>query len=150
MKILFFLVFIGLSFIMIYKNPYLIDKKKIAFYYGIGILIGFLFLIISASCSYYFQRTNNFTALNIFDNYILKISWSVLTIFFVAFFVNIVVEYIISFILGFHQKYNEVNLDRNPLKFVKENKNSILIFIKLIFFLFGQCLPLYGIWFGKN
>lgn len=150
MKIFLLFLFIGLSFIIIFKFPNFLERKKIALYYGLGILIGFILVIISTSVSYYFQKTQNLSAFKISEIYFLKIGWSILTIFFVGFFLSIIVDYLVNFILEFHKNYNEKNLNKNPVKFLFEKKNTVLFIVKIIFFLFGQCLPLYGVWFGKN
>ena len=63
-------------------------------------------------------------------------------------FILIIVEGLFDLLIGFHQKNNVLNLDKNPIKYLIQNRKKILSGVKLLFFL-GLCLGFYGIWFAE-
>ncbi len=63
-------------------------------------------------------------------------------------FISIMYHRMVNIIIQFHQRYNEVNLNRNPIKFLMENQVKLKRIFTIIWFL-GSIVMLSGIWFGK-
>ena len=62
---------------------------------------------------------------------------------------NILTSRLLNIIIQFHQRYNEANLNRNPIKFIIENQKIIKKVISVIWFI-GGTLMLAGNWLGKE
>ncbi|MBS7566755.1 hypothetical protein KHS38_20285 [Mucilaginibacter sp. Bleaf8] len=57
--------------------------------------------------------------------------------------------YMVDTVVSFHQKNNTANLDRQPVKFLVSNQDTLKRAATIIWFL-GSALMLYGIWLGKK
>ena len=61
---------------------------------------------------------------------------TILIFFIVIFFWNkYIVEYIFNRPEKFHKKYNEENLNKQPIKFYLENKNNLIKFAKWFYWI---------------
>ncbi|WES97522.1 hypothetical protein [Chryseobacterium arthrosphaerae] len=148
MKIIFLIFFIVLSFFLMFKASAMIEKKRLMIFYGVGMVLTILLFIISPAIVFGISKVITIDH-NEIDKVLKALFLSFLCLFFLNLFILLVVENLINFLTGFHQANNQVNLNRSPIRTVIENKSRILTFVKIVFFILGQCLPYYGIWIGS-
>ncbi len=126
----------------------MIEKKRLMIFYGVGMVLTILLFIISPAIVFGISKVITIDH-NEIDKVLKALFLSFLCLFFLNLFILLVVENLINFLTGFHQANNQVNLNRSPIRTVIENKSRILTFVKIVFFILGQCLPYYGIWIGS-
>jgi hypothetical protein len=54
------------------------------------------------------------------------------------------VPYVFNILIGFHEKYNSKNLNRQPIKFVMENKAKLIKGFSIFYWVAGAII-IYGI-----
>ncbi len=115
---------------------------------GLGIIAGFLFLIVTSLCFLLYAAKFDRGVL-IYEKRLFNICLGIISLFFYSFFVLLFTEVILNNVLiRFHQVHNAQNLDKNPVKFVMNNADKIKTAFKLLFFV-GGFLVYYGICFGS-
>ncbi|MFZ4930958.1 hypothetical protein [Chryseobacterium sp. Mn2064] len=147
MKILLYVTFIVLYGFLLFKLPTLYSKRKVLIITGVGIIAGFMFLMIAyfVFLMYASQYDNS---LRVYEKQFLNLCMGIISLFFFSFFVLFFVDTILENVLiRFHQANNSQNIDRNPIKFVINNVDNIKLGFKLIFFL-GGFIIYYGVCFG--
>ncbi len=148
MKIIFLVFFIVLSFFLMFNASAMIEKKRLMIFYGVGMVVTILLFILSPAIAFGISKVATIDY-NAIDKLVKSLFLSFLCLFFLNLFILLVVENLIDFFIGFHQTNNQVNLSKNPIRAVIENKSRILTLTKGVFFVLGQCLPYYGIWIGS-
>ena len=131
-----------------FKMPITFEKKKLLIFNGVGFLLIIVSFLLSPVLMFWVSKMVNLD-INYTSEIIKSIFFSFFCLIFLNVFLLVVVEGIIDILIGFHQKYNNSNLNKNPIKSVIENKDKIIKGIKLVFII-GLCLGFYGIWLGKK
>jgi hypothetical protein len=149
MKIILYILFI-LSFgFLLFKLPHIYTKKKLFITLGLGLAFSFVLLIIGYFCFLLYSSKVN-TNLMIYEKQVINFFIGVISLFFFSLFIHFFTEIIFEkIIIGFHQNYNEPNVNKNPVKFVIEKLEAIKDGFKILFFLSGF-LIYYGVVYDSN
>lgn len=150
MNVVFYLIFVIVFFLCIFKMPNYFTNKKLLIIYGISLISSFLIYILTPFLAYFYSKLNNESINTVFLKQIsTQLLMSFLVFFFINIFILLFVDNIIEYMISFHKKYNSENIDNNPVKFITEHETKIKLVFR-IFFMLGSMLMLYGVWFGKN
>ncbi len=144
MKTLFFMLFIIINFILIFKVNDSLKPKAAAISYGISLLAVPILML----AGIYLLRVVDFHA----DQHFQDIYFAVMFSLVVMILLNLVVisaDAMTRKLFHFHETENTVNAGRNPIRFALENKSGINVMYKIAFFV-GSILMFYGIWLGKK
>lgn len=149
MKLIVYFLFVLVFGFLLFRLPLLYQKKKLFQILGIGFACSFLLLIVGYFCFLMYAAKMN-SNLMLYERQVINIFMGVISLFFFSLLIHLFTEIILEkILLGFHQQYNTANLDKNPIKFVLENRNKIKNGFKIIFFL-GGFLIYYGVVYGSN
>lgn len=149
MKLIVYFLFVLVFGFLLFRLPLLYQKKKLFQILGIGFACSFLLLIVGYFCFLMYAAKMN-SNLMLYERQVINIFMGVISLFFFSLIIHLFTEIILEkILLGFHQQYNTANLDKNPIKFVLENRNKIKNGFKIIFFL-GGFLIYYGVVYGSN
>lgn len=149
MKLIVYFLFVLVFGFLLFRLPLLYQKKKLFQILGIGFACSFLLLIVGYFCFLMYAAKMN-SNLMLYERQVINIFLGVISLFFFSLIIHLFTEIILEkLLLGFHQQYNTANLDKNPIKFVLENRNKIKNGFKIIFFL-GGFLIYYGVVYGSN
>lgn len=147
MKIVLYIAFMASFGWLLFRLPVLYPKNKALRITGLGIIGGFLFLIVASLCFLLYAAKFD-RGILIYEKQLFNICLGIISLFFYSFFVLLFAEVVLNNVLiRFHQIHNAQNLDKNPVKFVINNADKIKIGFKLIF-LMGGFLVYYGICFS--
>lgn len=144
MRTLFFIFFIIVTFLLIFKVNQLFKPKITAISYGISLIAVPILML----AGIYLLRLLNFNA----DKQFQEIYFAVLFTLMVIILLNLVVLFadaMTNKLLHFQETENTSSTDRNPVKFALDNKSGIKIIYRIVFFA-GSILMFYGIWLGKK
>jgi len=149
MKIIIYILFI-LSFgFLLFKLPCMYTKKKLFVTLGLGLGFSFILFILGYFCFLLYSSKYNMNYL-LFEKQVINFFMGVISLFFFSLFIHFFTEIILEKIMiGFHQNYNAENLNRNPIKFIIENREIIKTGFKGLFFL-GSFLIYYGVVYGSD
>lgn len=149
MKLIVYFLFVLVFGFLLFRLPLLYQKKKLFQILGIGFACSFLLLIVGYFCFLMYAAKMN-SNLMLYERQVINIFMGVISLFFFSLIIHLFTEIILEkILLGFHQQYNTANLDKNPIKFVLENRNKIKNGFKIIFFL-GGFLIYYGVVYGSD
>lgn len=149
MRLIVYFLFVLVFGFLLFRLPLLYQKKKLFQILGIGFACSFLLLIVGYFCFLMYAAKMN-SNLMLYERQVINIFMGVISLFFFSLLIHLFTEIILEkILLGFHQQYNTTNLDKNPIKFVLENRNKIKNGFKIIFFL-GGFLIYYGVVYGSN
>jgi len=141
MSVIFFILFILLNYLLIFKFAEQLKNKGIT----IGLIILYFVLLgIALAVHTWFLDKQIFSAATrsiIFRSY-LSIMISI-----ALSFVNRIFPALTSYIINFHRKYNTANINRQPIKFLIENQQNIIT-VSSCLILAGAVLAMYGVWFN--
>jgi len=144
MKNLFFILFIIIDFIFIFKVNDLLKPKAAAVSYGIGLVLVPVLMLEGI----YLLRVFNFHA----DQQFQDIYFAVMLSLVVMILMNLVViaaDAMTRKLFHFQETENTVNAGRNPIRFAMANKPGIKVWYRTAFFV-GSILMFYGIWLGSK
>lgn len=149
MKIILYILFI-LSFgFLLFRLPHIYTKKKLFLTLGLGLATSFALLIIGYFCFLLYTSKVN-TNLMVYEKQVINFFMGIISLFFFSLFIHFFTEIIFEkIIIGFHQNYNESNLNKNPVKFIIEKHEDIKNGFKILFFL-GSFLIYYGVIYGND
>ena len=86
----------------------------------------------------------------VYEKQVINFFMGIISLFFFSLFIHFFTEIIFEkIIIGFHQNYNESNLNKNPVKFIIEKHEDIKNGFKILFFL-GSFLIYYGVIYGND
>ena len=132
-----------------FKAPFVYSKKIIIVGNGLGILLSFVLFMLSPFIVYIFCKITSNPYVDII-NYTEQISIKFLMAFLIVFFYNLFIllfaDNLVDGIVDIHKKFNISNLNKNPIKFVIENKHKIKRFYRMLIFL-SSIFMFYAIWF---
>lgn len=148
MKIVIYLFFVMAFGFILFRLPVLFQKNKLFQLLGIGLVCSLIILIVGYFCFllYAAQMNPNFM---VYERQIINIFMGIISLFFFSLFILLFTEIIFEKVLLFHQQYNAANLEKNPIKFVLENRNKIKNGFKILFFL-GGFIIYYGVVYGSD
>lgn len=141
MSVIFFVLFIVLNYLLIFKFAEQLKQKRIK----IGLIISYFILLgIALAVHTWFLENQIFstTARSIIFRSYLSIMISI-----ALSFVNRIFPALTSYIIGFHREYNTANINRQPIKFLIENQRNIIT-VSSCMILAGAVLAMYGVWFN--
>lgn len=134
---------------ILFRLPVLFQKNKLFQLLGIGLVCSFIFLIVGYFCFLLYTAKMNPNFM-VYERQIINIFMGIISLFFFSLFILLFTEIIFEkVLLGFHQQYNAANLEKNPIKFVLENRNKIKNGFKMLFFL-GGFIIYYGVVYGSD
>lgn len=149
MKIVIYLLFVMAFGFILFRLPVLFQKNKLFQLLGIGLVCSFIFLIVGYFCFLLYAAKMNPNFM-VYERQIINIFMGIISLFFFSLFILLFTEIIFEkVLLGFHQQYNAANLEKNPIKFVLENRNKIKNGFKMLFFL-GGFIIYYGVVYGSD
>ncbi|WP_295812734.1 hypothetical protein [uncultured Apibacter sp.] len=80
------------------------------------------------------------------SNFITCLLMSLIMVSFFNLFILLIADNLVDVLVDFHQKNNASNLNKNPIKYVIENKEKIKQFYRILIFL-ASIFMFYAIWF---
>jgi len=143
MKTLFFILFIIINFLLIFKVNNLLKPKAAAVSYGISLVIVPVLML----AGIYLLRLLDFHADQQFQDIYFALMFSLV----VMILLNLVVisaEAMIRKLFHFQETENAVNAAINPVRFALKNKSGIKAVNRAVFFV-GSILIFYGIWLSN-
>ena len=144
MRTFFFILFIILNCILIFKVNQYFRPKTAAITYGISLVAIPLLML----AGIYVLRLLNFHA----DKQFQDIYFAVMLSFTVLLLLNLVVllaDVVAHKLIDFQETTNTANTDKNPVRFARGNQSGIQLMYRLFFFA-CSILMFYGIWLGKK
>jgi len=139
MKIVLFLVFVILNYVMLFiVIPKISPNKSLK---TLGIILGCLILC-AMILSAFLKPINDINSNIIFMLYV-----SIIIIIGIN-IANLLSHMLVNYIIYFHEKFNTANIDKNPIKFLIEKRENIKKAFTIIWFILATVI-LAGNWFGK-
>jgi hypothetical protein len=144
MKILIYLFFVAICFVLLFFLNNSMTRKQGFTLYGASLVL----LPILALAFMAILKVSGFQPGPDFKGFFFAILMSLATLILVSLIV-LIGDLILASLTGFQEQHNSANLNRQPVSFALKNKNNIMLFYRGLFFL-GSCLGLYGVWFDMN
>lgn len=144
MRTFFFIIFIIINFILIFKANQFFKPKTAAISYGISLAAVPILML----AGIYLLRMFNFHA----DQKFQDIYFAVLFTLIVMILLNLVVLFADAMthkLMHFQETENTANTGKNPIRFALDNQSGIKVMYRIVFFA-GSILMFYGIWLGKK
>lgn len=144
MNTFFFLLFTIINFLLVFKVNQLFEARNAFITYGVSL---FAVPIIIFGIIYLLRLINFHADIDFKQNLIAIMSTIMMMIL-----LNIVVlfsDVMTNKLLNFQEKNNTANINKNPVRFALDNKNTIKSFYKIFFFI-ASIVIFYGIWLGKK
>lgn len=144
MKIFFFILFIIINFILIFRVNQQFKPKTAAIAYGISFVVVPILMLAAA----YLIRIFNFNA----DKEFQDLGIALVSTLMMMILLNLVLLFadaMVDKLLNFQETKNQMNTGRNPVLFGLNNRPGIKSFYRIAFFL-GSILMFYGIWLGEK
>ena len=148
MRIFFCIFFIILYAFISFKAPFLYTKKKLYIILGLKLVLSPILYLLLAVFFGILIKYMNFSILIGFykSNFITCLLMSLIMVSFFNLFILLIADNLVDVLVDFHQKNNASNLNKNPIKYVIENKEKIKQFYRILIFL-ASIFMFYAIWF---
>lgn len=140
MKILFYLFFIILNYLMLFKFARQLRSKK---YTVILLAVFFAIYIPAMIINKFFTQSE---LLSIIQKDLLFRTYVSIVITILLSFANRFFPFAIARSVAFHEKYNAANINRNPIRFLIKQQDKIILVTTLLWFA-GAIQTLYAVWF---
>jgi hypothetical protein len=122
------------------------EKKKKLLFFSIGtIAVPIILTMVYAIVMFVFKILGKIEIVSNLDLYFITLTMSSVTFCILTLF-DLLPPFFIDVILEFHKRFNSVNLDKNPVKFVINNKLKIQTAFSYLIFI-SSILVFYAILF---
>ena len=144
MRWIFFIIFVVLFYSILFVIK--MDKIKVLKFCGIGfIATPIILILISVVVMFTFKILGKIEIVRNLNVFFSSLTISSMTFCILTLF-NMLPPVLIDILLGLHRQYNSANMNRNPIKFVVNNKLKIQSCFSYLIFA-GSIPVFYGIWF---